>query len=369
MRVIHLAGYAAPYGGGFIPMMRAAAEAVECRGRFELVLPRAAAERPWFGRLRSAGVEVTCAPPGGRVASARWLRARVGDEPTILHSHFAVFDLPATAAALGRPDARAVWHLHTLPNPPLAVRLRNRLSFGVAGRATDAILCVSRDGVDGFVARGAPASRTRFFANGVDTGALPLASADQRVAARRRLGIPAERPAVLHFSRDWWIKGGDLFMAAVRHLHDEGRTDVLAICSQGGADARAAAERLGLEESVCMVPAVDDVRDLYAAADVVVVSSRSEGMPFGILEALSTGTAVVVSEVLRGPQDVGDDVPGYRRVPPAPGAFARGIGELLGRDPSTVAAESQAARHAVAERWDLATWTRHLLALYDELFD
>ena len=91
--------------------------------------------------------------------------------------------------------------------------------------------------------------------------------------------------------------------------------------------------------------AVDDVRDWLAAADVVVLPSRWEGLSLAVLEALATGRAVVVNDV----PGLGEVVPASAgaRVPPGDiAALAAAVADRL-TDPSLVRAEgTAAARHA-----------------------
>src|SRR3954462_11707741 len=110
MRVIHLAGYAGPYPGSFIAMIRAAAAACERRGfRSEAVFGPGAAARPWYSDL-SRVMPVRAGEP-----DAGFIQSILDEEPgpAILHTHFTGFDLPALAAARRRPDAVVIWHLHT----------------------------------------------------------------------------------------------------------------------------------------------------------------------------------------------------------------------------------------------------------------
>src|SRR3954452_1807151 len=101
MRVIHLAKYAGPYPGSFIAMLRAVAGVVE---RCEAVFDPVAADRAWYSEL-GAEMPVRLSPAGAdRAAIARFIRALLDeepDEPTVLHTHFTGFDLPAVGAVRG----------------------------------------------------------------------------------------------------------------------------------------------------------------------------------------------------------------------------------------------------------------------------
>jgi len=66
----------------------------------------------------------------------------------------------------------------------------------------------------------------------------------------------------------------------------------------GEADAlRQLAAELGIAEQVRFLGHVDDVAGLLAAADLYLHSSRSEGCPNAVLEAMASGVAVVASDI------------------------------------------------------------------------
>ena len=64
----------------------------------------------------------------------------------------------------------------------------------------------------------------------------------------------------------------------------------------GPAQLEAEIRRLGLP-TVVLAGDRDDVADVLARADVFVLSSRSEGLPLSILEAMAAGLPVVASSV------------------------------------------------------------------------
>jgi glycosyltransferase involved in cell wall biosynthesis len=367
LRIVHLADYAAPYAGGFGPMMEALRAAVEARGwTFQLIVPEEADDRPWVVAMRERGTTVDVLPRTPRLAVARRVRALLdASEPTVLHTHYAGYDVPAVLAALGRRDVRVIWHIHMRLKDAPAVRVRNTLSFGVLARRVARVLAVAPDAVSDLRRRGSPAARTAFFANGVDTKRFaqrPL-SRDQ---ARERLGVPAGVPALLHFSWDWQIKGGDLFVATIAALRREGR-EVVGLTVGGGDHARAAAERAGVADAVCVLDPTDDVRVLHAAADAFLSTSGSEGMPFAVIEALSGGLATVATDVTEGHVAIGTDLAAYRLAPLDGAAFAREVAELLDRPPEQAERDAAELRERMRAQFDVEPWARRVLALYDEL--
>lgn len=100
-------------------------------------------------------------------------------------------------------------------------------------------------------------------------------------------------------------KGFDVLLDAVARLQ---RPWSLTVAGTGrNADALAAqTKKLGIESRVTLAGHIDDVRPLYAAADVVAISSRYEGFCFVAAEAALAGLPIVsttagsLPEVARG---------------------------------------------------------------------
>ena len=123
-RLVHLAGYTPPQTGSFIPFLRSVLAEAKQRGwEVEAVFPAEARERDWVGDLREAGIEVSFAS-GTRAQLRGWLEAQLDGSagPTILHTHFTVYDVAAALAARRRDDVVVYWHVHSvLSRRPLAM--------------------------------------------------------------------------------------------------------------------------------------------------------------------------------------------------------------------------------------------------------
>ncbi|MFE9556652.1 GT4 family glycosyltransferase PelF [Streptomyces sp. NPDC006692] len=109
---------------------------------------------------------------------------------------------------------------------------------------------------------------------------------------------------------------------------------------------------------------VDDIRDAYAAGNIVMLSSISEGFPFTLIEAMSCGRATVSTDVGGVREAVG---PAGLVVPPRdPAAMAAAALELLG-DAERRAAMGEAARLRVVEQFTLRQTVDTFRAIYLEL--
>jgi len=369
MRLIHLAGYGGPYPGSFIPMLRAVMRAARQRGwKPEAVFTPISRERAWLAELEQDAIPYRFSPAG---ASRRELTSWVADMlagddgPAVLHTHFTNFDVAAAMAGSRRPRTAVVWHIHTPHLSGPAAFARNYLKYAFFGRRADQILCVSSELVETVTRRGAPRAKVEFIHNAVDVERFPVLASEQRRAARSGLGLPADKPLLVHFGWDWMRKGGDVYVEALRRLRDA-RPDVTGVTVGGGDEARALAARLGLGAELIVLDPTDKVQEMYAAADVFVAPSRAEGTPYSVLEAVSSGAAAVVSDI-PGHALVGAHAPACVVTPLDPAAMSTAITSLLARDPAQVAADSQAGHAWLRDHLELGRWAEEMVDRYERL--
>jgi glycosyltransferase involved in cell wall biosynthesis len=230
-----------------------------------------------------------------------------------------------------------------------------------AARRTDALICVSAAERTAGV-RHRVVGPTWVVPNGVDT--LALRPSD-RTVARVALGLP-DAPTVVCVGRLCPQKGQrDLLAAwpAVRRDVPDARLVFVGTGPDRGALAAVAA---GLGE-VDLVDETSDVARWFAAADVVAVPSRWEGMALVPLEAMACARSVVMT-----------DVAGAREsVPPSAGAVVPvgEPGELAGalidrlKNPALATAEGTAGRTHVERRHSAARAAEAVADIYTCLLD
>lgn len=126
----------------------------------------------------------------------------------------------------------------------------------------------------------------------------------------------------------------------------------------------ALATELGHGDAVTFEGRVDDIKDAYAAGNVVMLSSISEGFPFTLIEAMSCGRATVSTDVGGVREAVGDT--GLVVPPRDPEAMAKAALELLG-DPARRRAMGEAARLRVIEQFTLRQTIDTFRSIYLEL--
>jgi glycosyltransferase involved in cell wall biosynthesis len=176
-------------------------------------------------------------------------------------------------------------------------------------------------------------------------------SAEARVELRRRLRMPPDEPVVLFVGRVSEDKQPRVLAAALIRLHERGARFTAVIAGEGPDKRRleVALGKAGLGEGVRMLGAVDatDVPSLMAAADVLFIPSRSEGISLALYEAMASGTPVVGARV-GGQAELVTEACGFLvdRATPEEEAerYADAI-ELLLRDSERRTAMGSAARH------------------------
>ncbi|MBQ3556565.1 MAG: glycosyltransferase [Oscillospiraceae bacterium] len=131
---------------------------------------------------------------------------------------------------------------------------------------------------------------------GVDFEKMCADKARDRDSLRRDAGIAQDAFVLFYAAELSKRKSQQVLIRAMAHLPE---CVVLVLAGEGamGEYYRGLARRMGIHHRVILPGHVSDVGRWYAAADAVAASSRSEGLPFNIMEAMHCGVPVVASEV------------------------------------------------------------------------
>jgi glycosyltransferase involved in cell wall biosynthesis len=222
---------------------------------------------------------------------------------------------------------------------------------------TTTVICVSEtERAAGLAARTCVPERTEVILNAVDPGPPP---ARERPAGEG----PVELVSVGRLAEP---KDFATLVEAFAEL-DPGAARLRILGDGPGREGlQRQIDDLGVAGSVELVGEVDDVPERLRRADVFVLSSRSEGMPMSVLEAMAAGLPVVSSDVGGVHEAVADGETGLL-VPPA---SARELGIALRRlveDRPLRERLGAAGRRRVEERFALPAWRERHLALYRRL--
>lgn len=363
-RLIHMAGYETDQRGSFVPFLLAVLSAARARGwDAEAIFPPGARRCFWLADFEDAGIKVHFAAGSRREMTRELGRRLVTEEPTIVHTHFTEYDVAAALVTRRRPSLHVYWHVHTILSGHPARIAANFAKFRFLGRHVDRILAPAANVATSLVRRGAARREVEVFPSSIDLAAFPMISAARRAELRAALDVPDGAEVLLHFGRDWHIKGGQVFLDALAILAAEGRP-VFGLFNQGGADARGYVEERGLGDRVKFVPLLPEPQSLYGAADVLLAPSRGEAMPFVVVESLSSGTPVVASD-LPGHRFLGDELDACAVVSREPRAFAAAARAFLASDPAERARARARARAWIGAELDVQIAARRLIADYE----
>ncbi|WP_234347898.1 glycosyltransferase [Streptomyces specialis] len=294
--------------------------------------------RLWLAE-RGAGADL----PWEIACAARIARR---ERPDVVHLHSSKAGLAGRLALRGRlptvfqPHA---WSFLAASGPTAQLALRWER---FATRWADRVLCVSEAERLGGCEAGLSA-RWEVIANGVDLERFPVADGVARRQARAALAtvhtLPQRAPLVVCVGRLCPQKGQDLLLRAWPAVAAAVPGARLALVGDGP-DRRAL--RLAAGPDVLFAGHTDDVQPWYAAADVVVLPSRWEGMALAPLEAMAVGRPVVVTDVGGARESLPPGHVPHALVPPEdPAALAGALTALLADPVRRRALGRQAAQH------------------------
>lgn len=172
------------------------------------------------------------------------------------------------------------------------------------------------------------------------------------------------RPVAMAVGRLDSLKGFDLLLSAFASLAERHPEWDLVILGEGLERERLEVlrERLGLSARVYLPGRAGNVGDWYNRADLFVMSSRFEGFPNALVEAMAHGLPAVSFDCDTGPRDIiSDGIDGYLVPPEAGGSGLADTMERLMREEfqrRKMAEEALAVRERflmerIAAEWDV----------------
>ena len=298
--------------------------------------------------LERTGTRIVVASSRGRVVPAMAACARlvVQTRPAVINNHFASRHWDAVVVTVGRM-AGATTLVNTVHSDP-GYRSASRSRF-VYDRF-DHVLPVSNAVRASLEAGGVNPARLRteylgLFGERGRTAAL-------RQEVRGKLGLPEDAVVIgcIGFAAE--VKGVDLLLQAFKDVVESHANAYLLVVGveQTPSALTRLSEDLGIAERVVWAGIVDHGWRLLNAVDVYVQPSRSEGLPFTLMEAMAMRLPIVCTNVSGNVEAIVDGTSGVV-VRPDPDALAVGIKGLLDHP----------------ERWSVladAAWER-----YREYFD
>ena len=297
-----------------------------------------------------------------RVARRRYDRERRAvralirtTSPDVVHTHGYRTDVLSAPVArrLGVPTVTTI---HGFTGGDLKNRMYERIQRWSYRRA-DAVVAVSALQRDQLARDPRVRDRLHLIRN---EWAGPVSEPFDRAASRVALGLPADALVIGWVGRLSREKGPDVLVEALAAMY--GADWHAAIVGSGPLEQelREAIRRAGLHERVRLTGPVPDAARYFAAFDVLALTSRTEGLPIVLLEAIASGVPVVATRV-GGVPDALDGRGGLLVPPESPAETAAALDKAL-REPG-------AARIALAPSPsnDTAGWLEAYESVYRQV--
>jgi glycosyltransferase involved in cell wall biosynthesis len=315
-------------------------------------------DHPFLIPLQRAGIRVheILVPHRGYLAERAAVRALCSDFlPDVVHSHGYRPDV-VDGSALRNLGVATVSSYHGATGGSWRNRVYEKLHFRSL-RKFDAVIAVSKPIGELLVASGVRRERVRVVPNAWSEIAAPLS----REAARSSLGLPTDSCVLGWVGRLSHEKGIDVFIDAVAALGD---SSVMA-CVIGDGPERIASEARGVDgggAAVRWVGMLPEAGRLCTAFDLFVLSSRTEGIPIALLEAIAAGIPVVATRV-GGVPDVVSEKEAWLVPSEQPPALASAIAVALA-NPNEAKARAARASARLASEFGRDAWLDKHDAVY-----
>jgi len=313
--------------------------------------------------LRDGGVEVRCVNDGGwRGSWAHALIRQVRDGGyDLVHTHSPAPAVVVRALPHGwRPPVVHTEHNVWARYHPVT-RWANALTYG---RNAGALA------VSGGVARSARpplgAAPPAVLHHGIDLAGARR-GAHARRSARVALGVPVDVPVIGSVANFTPKKDhATLLMALAVVLKRHPAVQLVLVGSGPLEDAvRARVRALGLGGAVMFAGSRSDVAEILPAFDLFALSSKYEGLPIALLEAMASGIAPVATCVGGIPEVITDGENGRLLPAGQPDAFGLALADLLDV-PDRRARLAARARRRAAD-FDITRAVRRMERWYEEI--
>jgi len=320
--------------------MMSMAQGVDFAHVAAVVEPGSSEAHPFIEQLQALGVRVTPVTVGARNYGReyRLLSALVRDlDPGVVHTHGYRSDVIGGAAARAH-RVPIVSTVHGFTGGGNRNRFYEWVQ-SVALRRADAVIAVSAPLVERLAADGIDRDKIRCVPNGF----VPVVDAIPRTEARRMLGIRSDALVVGWVGRLSKEKGPDVMLEALAASNPRWQLSIVGAGDQTES-LRLQAERLHITDRIAWHGPLANAGSLLTAFDAFVLSSRTEGTPITLLEAMYAGVPIVATRV-GGVPDVVTSSQAILVPSEAPEMIARALTEVAS-EPTAAAAPSGPAGRA-----------------------
>jgi glycosyltransferase involved in cell wall biosynthesis len=309
------------------------------------------------------GIEAHAIPCQGQIdrtvpAAVRDLVRQTG--ATVVHAHGYKADIYVYLAMRGSRTP-IVSTCHTWYDNDLTVRLYGALDRLVL-RSYSAVVAVSEEVKQRLLGAGVHKDRIHLIQNGIDL--RPFAASHPSRRDQPEPDLPLKVGLVGRLAPE---KGVDLFLRAAAGVLNEMPLTQFVIVGDGPdrAKLQALIDELGIGKNASLFGRNEDMPSFYASLDLLVSSSRQEGLPIALLEGMASGLPLIATAVGAVPTLVQDSRTGVLVPPENPQALTTAIVKLL-RDPASRSSYGAAARNLIQQEYSAERMAADYLQLYEQ---
>lgn len=357
MMVLQVCAYGADYAGNFIASLEALENGLAEKGiKTIYAFIDRAADKEWCQKIE-ARTKVYYLPE----AKARILPETYRifkqiyreNEISIVHSHFELYDIPATIMA--PKGVRLFWHLHDpvhMASQKTSRRILTKIQYGAVGRKAH-LLAVADEYRKMVISLGFPEQQTTTVVNGLD-----LSRVTQVSGPRTQIEYD-----FLTFGWDFLRKGDDLILDACDKLWEEGYRFKLLLNGNNLTWPKLDAYLNGRNPGYLIRGnPVKDVDALLHESCVFIQASRRETFSYAVCEAAYAGLPVISTDIagLEWAHDLPtvDFVPGENVH-----ALYLAMKQYLDGKSFTLSQYDQ-SRSVIEAKYSTKEWTRKVLTHY-----
>lgn len=289
MTVLQVCAFGAEHPGNFIASLEALESALERNGvKTIYAFVERAADKDWCLRICQRTKVYFLPEAKARILPKTYQLMRkiyAENDVAIVHSHFELYDIPATVTAPKK--TKIFWHLHDPIMTGSGLRsILWKLQYGYVGKKAT-LLSVADFYRNVAVELGFPKEQTALILNGIDLS---------RIRTKRE--EKDYEYDFLTFGWDFERKGDDLIIEACNKLEQEGYKFKLLLNGNDTTWANLDVFLNGRSPSYLVKGnPVKDVSELFEKSKVFIQASRRETFSYAVCEAAYAGLPVISSDI------------------------------------------------------------------------
>lgn len=287
MTVLQVCAYGAEYAGNFIASLETLEKTLAAKNiKTIYAFIDRAESRDWCKKIQQRTKVYFLPEAKARILPETYRifrRIYSENDISIVHSHFELYDIPATVMA--PKQIRVFWHLHDAigegyQKSSLSRRILTHLQYGVVGKRAKLLTVSLKHGAFA-ESIGFPKEQIQFVPNGIDTRRI------------RPVTVKPDSDKFVMLGWDILRKGVDIAIDAARII----RHKDISLVVVGYEECKMYLAENNAPECIHFQEPVSDVNLLYQDTRAFLHISRAEGLSYALLEVIYVGLPVVCSDI------------------------------------------------------------------------